>query len=909
MVAGCGYSGGYTAQLLVADGAVNNSVVLAVSAAGCIHLVLDNRFIGSMCCAGEYRIVAQVGAIDSGDIANSAALGGRPAREAIVLSGIGSLSGGCSLVAGIGAVGYIFMGIQNGGAILIVEHYIVSLQAGAGEHCLVGLIAGGSSDSVCLAVVVGVPTGEGIGGVLQIASLGGNSLGIGGCALYCGNGLKGRAIFVQEGDGVGSQSRIPLCVQSGAFADDYLVAGLCYNVAVSAQGPAKEFSICLFKAVLIHRENVDFAHFLQTCQSNSLFVGSAGAAIGIIGQYQISSGLHPHILEGVINENVHHDTAFSSSKGNGSIAVLQLCGDYADIGAGLIAGVLTHGGGSGSIRHHVDQAGALGADDACAGCGGINVTHVGKGTIDVDNRIGQGSIFTDIGCSAGSKAQGLMGLVRECVPAPVFAIHSIDAIGCAGIGITQHHHSVLTQIDLSTGLQQKILHHGSHAGVDVNGDVAVDRQLIISGIDIQRAQHRNIIDDQGHALKGNITIRFEDQTVSRSIIALGYGGTFLNQEHGAFTTDKINGGSIRLIAGDQQCGMGLQLGTVVDHGSCFNVLDIILVEGEDAQTITCNLEGIATAAVVCNLHLLINGSAGIGGNGTLAQNVAPGIEDTAAGNINVGVAVQLNAAVLIQHSAAVNVNGTGLCTDMLCGNADSAFNSDGSAVGKGQCTVYRGMYSFRYGSFRITCFIRIANRCGNRIGSGAGIRCIVRNQQRGAQKNFMAAGNGGVLQQDNDLCAAACGTGGCGGQIVKAGIANAENTVGSGDKLSGNGLGLSEIGSPILICGKVTHLRAVPAGEGIAGSRGSNQIYLVAGSIGLGSGRGNGFTAYGIGAACSRRFKDDLGLAVHKESQIGDLDGGIIGRIGCLLSLSYRQCQNQGAACRNRCLMSTGTGQ
>ena len=213
----------------------------------------------------------------------------------------------------------------------------------------------------------------------------------------------------------------------------------------------------------------------------------------------------------------------------------------------------------------------------------------------------------------------------------------------------------------------------------------------------------------------------QNQPIGCTVIAFGdiTGG---DVEHGSAVADKAHRGRNRHFKCTKVNGcIAVLLGTGIDSQRNFNVLNIVLRQGEHP---VLHSGCLATAAEVLELEVLINGRTAVGGDGTITNNVTIGIQGAAAVDSDVTVAFHLHKGNRAHRRTTAP--GTAVGCIVLGGQAHSTINSDICTAGHGQ----------RPESIR--CGIAVVHRC--RAGSVQRTSFIEGNQQSITGRNLIIAG-------------------------------------------------------------------------------------------------------------------------------------------------------------------------
>ena len=417
----------------------------------------------------------------------------------------------------------------------------------------------------------------------------------------------------------------------------------------------------------------------------------------------------------------------SRGGGVGTIAVQQLCGSNGNFGIGIgILNIL--------IRHRIRCSGdfylgTFHAGDRGAAGGGIELS---SGSIQ--DAIHNHLCVNQICCRAGI---GLAGRIDNrdkldialassavAIVAPFILIVDIDRVTgaqCAG--------NTFCNLNFRAGNQSHILIQSDGAAVDLDGNIAVDIQHIIRGT------HRCSTDLHLDGRNGHIAISFHNQAVSASVIALGHiaAGQI---EHTATGADERHGGA-KGGAGHINGGIAVFLGTGIQGQGNFDVLDIVLAQGEN---LICNVRCGTAAAEVHDLEHFVDGGTAVGGDGAGAGDIAVGVQRTSVVHGDVTAAGHLHKADFAgggadTRRAALGIALLGRKAHGAVDDQVGTFRQGQSAVGGGSCICTGADHS-----------------CGIQ---GVG---IVKGDQQGdaAGDGIFSRRQGGTVHQDNCLAGGGC---------------------------------------------------------------------------------------------------------------------------------------------------------
>ena len=802
---------------------------------------------------------------DGGDVHNGTALGQGPADQNVIILCSGSLSGdhiALDPVAVANGLGSIHLAISTHPGDSVGVQLL-------GVQCGIGSTIGSSNDLVGYAVAVAIPAGQSIG-ILSIAVGGGDAFGLGHYTVSHVKGLG--ATLVLEGDLV--RAHLPNCEQLCGLTQADHIAGLSHDLAVSGQAPTHEG--CIFLGGNSVADSDDGIASLGQ-RGDVLGLDGAYAAIDVVAQHQVNqaggtSG-HPLISEGIIN----NDIICSSTDGlaEAAVSIGQQHGNSRNFDLGVLTGELVHiaVGGSTSLGI-LDHTGALGGNDLSTTGGTVDGSTCQQQAVHVDVSIGIDLTGRGLVAQAGDVLQNSLTTAAEYISTPLIDVENIDFL-------LSDQGRILGNIDTNTGLEQQLLGSSSSTAVDVDGEVTVDGQDILVGVDSHDASqgHANAVDGDGITVA--VTNCAQDQTVLGRIIFLDQLGVAAGGEHTAIAQEG-NEIADRIFTQQVNCSVNLQGSTGLQNGLSFHILYVVLVEEEGVIAAAGgNLQRDGTATVVQNLHLLINGSTASGIDSTLTDDITPSVEVSAVLQVDLRAFVQVDAAVLAVDAAAVNAVTMG--GEMHSTDFHVAERIDLSTGCQSQGNVGSSLTEEVLVSRRINILgngiIQDRSRLCH-IGSVVRISGQIRNQQSDAGRNGVLTGDGDILQQPNDLAGAIGSSGSSCGQIAELCTANAKNAVASGDKHRSNGGILVEQGAVGQVSGQITVSRAVPACEGVAVSRSSSHGELVR-SRG-GNGAGNCYSSTGsVGnrvAAVGGCTKANSGAAQGGQLQSGEYDGCTVGR-------------------------------
>ena len=287
---------------------------------------------------------------------------------------------------------------------------------------------------------------------------------------------------------------------------------------------------------------------------------------------------------------------------------------------------------------------------------------------------------------------------------------------------------------LCTGQQGDVLSHvDGTAAVHGNGNIAVDGQDIILGID-RLGTSQTKIHFYRQALDADFSIDIDLQTAGVFIIILDNRAA-VDIKH-AIGTNEGNRSTLNTYKRNSNGHVAIfSRASFQSHGN-FHILHVILGEREYTPAVTDHAGGIIATSPVHNLEALINSTAALNGHRTLALNIAPCIQITA----------------LIDGDAAARVH------------LDKAASADRAALTAARSLrsrqAYRAVYdnvrAFRHGQLAIHGGSCISSVHCRRCRGAQRIRIIVGNQQGDAAGNGVVARRQGAVVHENN-CRVACG--------------------------------------------------------------------------------------------------------------------------------------------------------
>ena len=419
--------------------------------------------------------------------------------------------------------------------------------------------------------------------------------------------------------------------------------------------------------------------------------------------------------------------------------------------------ILQHGGNDGdfNVGNSFTRLRCLVGDSFRACCyfnhtasGAVNVGTAGGGVqracscvhcaVDLNQGIHQVAFLAGIG-SAGrilqrSEFRGIAA-AEACPDIAVIDIHSYA--GCQG------HAGLFIDVNLSAGDQSEILVDRHSTVNELNGNIAVQLQNIISRIQIRSAHV------QSEGGEGAISAYFHDQAVRGTVVLLRYRCAAFGHTEQTGASDKLCCGR-ELSAGHVNRSENVFLRAVVQGEGDLNVLDIILGQREN---FIFHTGGHRAAAEIGDLEVFINHSAAVCGNGAGAGNVAVGIQSAAVIDGDGAASLHVDEAHITGGRRTVGVGGSRIA--VLGRQADRTVDSQACALCQGQGAVGRhGCENVRAGG----------------LGRGGihGIGFVKGDQQGDTCGDGILAGQGHIGQGDNDLADRGSGCGsGCIAQVVK----------------------------------------------------------------------------------------------------------------------------------------------
>ena len=298
--------------------------------------------------------------------------------------------------------------------------------------------------------------------------------------------------------------------------------------------------------------------------------------------------------------------------------------------------------------------------------------------------------------------------------------------------------------------------------MNIDGEIAVQRQLVLGGIDTDGCQlHRDTID-------GQVTIGIDHQTVGGAVVALHHiaAGQVEHSAAACQEADRCTDCSIeKAAATGADGGIGRLRCTGIQGQGHFNILDVILVDGENA---ILHIGALGAAPEVIELEQLKNLSAGLRFDGAGAGDIAPGIELAATFHRDLTAARHLHKADGLHRRACRLDAATYGCQNLgrnlhltAAGNGQAcALSHMQGAVGGGSrpCIgiVFFGMH--QRGLLTVRRFLRVRDQQGHAAGNGvaAGKRTVA-SQHDGTAHSHQGIQIGGQDIAIAEICR--CGFG------------------------------------------------------------------------------------------------------------------------------------------------------
>ena len=201
--------------------------------------------------------------------------------------------------------------------------------------------------------------------------------------------------------------------------------------------------------------------------------------------------------------------------------------------------------------------------------------------------------------------------------------------------------------------------------------------------------------------------------------------------------DEGDGGALNANQSNLNCHIAVFSRTGLQCHRYFDVLDIVIVEGEHTIIIAGDFGGIITALKARYLEILINSTAIFNGHRTGTGNVTPSIKVSAViyGNIRFGFH-------LYEANRTGYTTGIGGVRRHTAGNAHCTINHNVRTGFHRQSAICTGLHlSFQQGG----------------LSSAQSVRCIIRNQQCDTCGNgIIACRQSTVVRQNNGLVCNAC---------------------------------------------------------------------------------------------------------------------------------------------------------
>ena len=405
--------------------------------------------------------------------------------------------------------------------------------------------------------------------------------------------------------------------------------------------------------------------------------------------------------------------------------MLQLGGGDGDLGIPIRAlhMLIGHGLGTGLGLHDT----VAGAVDIGTALGSVDVT-LGSihRAVDQNGSILQVRGSTRVGSAGGILCRHKLHCACADKFAPLVAVVYIDVVTGSQLKLRTFGNG-----NLNTGEQGQVLLHGNLASlVDLKGNVGVNGQFIVLGVDAGSGHF------QAQILHLQLAVDSNDHPVSCAVITLGDAAA-LQGEHCFAGTNELCRGRIVITETKNRHSQGTK---AIFRCSClhshrhFNVLDVVLRQRK--YRTVCHATGFSTAAEIMDLEALIGRSTALNSNGTGAGNVAPGIKGAVDGD---GA-----AALHFDHTGGINgrtaADLTAVGRTDLGGQAQGTVDSQLRTVHHGQRTVSNG----------IAPLIITVNRSEGGLCRIQSMGCIIGNQQSNTTANRVVAGRQrSIIHQDN----------------------------------------------------------------------------------------------------------------------------------------------------------------
>ena len=553
--------------------------------------------------------------------------------------------------------------------------------------------------------------------------------------------------------------------------------------------------------------------------------GTGGFGGGFL-QHMVA-GSSPHTV-GVIELAVGHICGLAV----GAIGVAQLGRGNGD--GNIFQGLVVRTGGLNLVGIGLgaglqNDLCTLSSGDGCAtgsgvhsACGGIQGTlHISKGIVLGALIVGSGVVS-----ATGSVQHRVVLQMMQTNGNPVIFVIEDDEVAAA-----QRHICAFLNIQLRTGQHAQILgHHNAAAVADPDGQIGGNRQLIFLGVDGGRAQQAQLHGD-GQALHFHLAMDINNQAAGFLIIVLD-NVTGHHIEH----TIGANEGHVGALNAHQSDGHGhvavLSSAGLQLHGH-FDVLDVVMGEGEDAVVIADDLGGVVAAQEVLNLEILVNDGTFLGGHRTGTGDEAPCIELCTVVDGNAGTAVHMDLT-----QSAIGSTGPGGRAQHTAADIQRAVDHQVGTFRHGQGAEEGGLDGSAGGKL---CRLLGVNR----------VCCVAGNQQGHTAGNGVSACRQRTVVEHSDGLVAGPGSS-CHGLVqitVQAVAVDQEPGIALGEHrlhshVIGRLQGVGRSGGQQNMA-----IRINPAQEGGAAGRGSHQSRTGTGNIHLAacshSIAGNGNAAHG----------------------------------------------------------------
>ena len=592
-----------------------------------------------------------------------------------------------------------------------------------GSGSSAGSLAHGMTQSGGLVSGVGVAAGAGVGGITSLGTSGGGHNGV--VVVAVRSNLLGVGIAA-SGTGMGDGTLIG----TSGIHSHTLIA-----VAQSAAGGSATDRAGLgVGAGSIHPDMTQSSNLIgyDSAAANAVSSGIAVLGAGGVGDHNIGgiAGV-PAVMSGAVQE-------LGASLGTiglqiGAVTVLQPDGVNIHCGIAGAAAVqaINIVLNAGAIVHN-DLTGLLGGDDGCATAdrvhilihrhGAIKVAVADDGAVNINDNILQVAGSALIATGGRRVGCGHQFQVCENEITPVIQIVNINIMSAGAVESQVVHfasrgilrdvqRSRLVDINLNTGHQCHILLQRNSAGICVDGNIAVQGQNIVTGVEFGGTNHRiqnSFVAGVGHidddALNGGITVQIHHQAVGGGIVILHHIAV-LRLEH-TVGTNEFHRGCGNVEAGNGHGCKDIFRGAGINGQSHFNILNIVLGNEEGPDVI---VGGIAVAVViralfgvykagqvgaageVSDLHHFVHLSAGVGGDGAVAVDITPDIQIGTVVDGDVCIGAHVNGAVRAADTTAVGTGSGGtLEGGQLCLALNGAVDRQVDTVSQSQGPVGGG---------------------------------------------------------------------------------------------------------------------------------------------------------------------------------------------------------------------------